>query len=245
MKHYWINIDRCTDRKEFMQTQFDELGIDHIRVPAATPESIKDYNFIRHPQSVNTPLEFACLVSHLQALEMALQNTDEHYFCVMEDDVNICKLNFNKILDYMKQAEEKDQVQIDILQLYTNSHPFIIQMVNEQVRKGEFVTKRIDGYPSTAYYLISRDGAKKLLEKFKLSDTSYDFSYSSWTAADNMLYSPVTTYMLTYPVVTTNMKCGSIIHPSHLANHENANIVIRQIHGQINLLHNFVEKFIE
>lgn len=240
MKHYWINIDGCIDRKEFMEEQFNELGITHIRVPAATPETIKDYSFIRHPQSVNTSLEFACLVSHLKALDVAITSSDDKYFCVMEDDVNICKLDFAKIFRYIKQAEERDETKIDILQLYTNSHPFIIKMINEQVENSIFVTKRIDGYPSTAYYLISREGAKKLLDMFKKSDTSYDFSYSSWTAADNMLYSPVTTYMLTYPVVTTNIKCGSIIHPSHLANHENANIVIRQIHAQMNMMEHFI-----
>lgn len=242
MKHYWINIDRCMDRREFMKEQFEKLGIEQIRVSAATPQSIKDYSFMRHTQSTNTDLEFACLVSHLQALEKGYADGDE-YFCVMEDDVNLCKLNFEKIFGYMKQQEEKDDVKIDILQLYTNSHPFIIKMFNEQVMCPDgkiFVTKRIDGYPSTAYYLISRDGAKKLLDKFKISDTEYDFSYSSWTAADNMLYSLVTTYMLTYPVVTTNMKCGSIIHPEHLTNHENANMVIRQIHKQMNLMDLFV-----
>jgi GR25 family glycosyltransferase involved in LPS biosynthesis len=240
MKHFWINIDRCTDRKEFMQKQFKELGIEHMRVAAATPETIKDYSFIRHEGSINTDLEFACLVSHLLALETALSTIEDEYFCVMEDDVNVCKLDFDKIFSHLKQAEKRDNVQIDILQLYTNSHPFIMQMIREQVQKNEFVTKRIDGYPSTAYYLISRTGAKKLLDKFKLSDTSYDFSYSAWTAADNMLYSPVITYMLTYPVVTTNIKCGSIIHPSHLSNHEIANHMIRQIHDQMNLLDMFI-----
>jgi len=240
MKHYWINIDRCVDRKEFMEKQFAKYGIENIRVSAATPERIAGFDFIRHPQSENTDLEFACLVSHIWALEQGYASGDE-YFCVMEDDVNMCKLDWGKMFGYIKEKELKSGETVDILQLYTNSHPFIIKMINEQV-DGEktFITKRIDGYPSTAYYLISRDGAKKLIDKFKLSDTKYDFSYSSWTAADNMLYSPVTTYMLTYPVVTTNIKCGSIIHPSHLTNHENANIIIRQIHKQMNLLDRFM-----
>lgn len=244
MKHFWINIDRCIDRREFMDHQFSKCGIDNVRISAATPEKIADYVFTRHPDSLNNDLEFACIVSHLDALQEGYNSGDD-YFCVMEDDVNIVKLDFSKILGYLKETECKNNVTIDILQLYTNSHPFIIQMVNEHIMHPEsdelkrWMIPRVDSYPSTAYYLISRDAAKRILDKFKVSDNTYDFSYSSWTAADNMIYAPVSTYMLTYPVVTTNIKYGSIIHPSHLVNHENANVIIKQIHRTLNLMHLF------
>ena len=56
-----------------------------------------------------------------------------------------------------------------------------------------------------------------------------NLTQDEWCVSDNIIYISVNTYILTYPIITTNIKLGSSIHPEHLINHENSNIVIRDI----------------
>lgn len=51
MKHYWINIEKCYDRRKYMEEQFNNKNIDNIRIEAETPETIKDYLIKRNPKS--------------------------------------------------------------------------------------------------------------------------------------------------------------------------------------------------
>ncbi len=239
MKHYWINIEGCVERRKFMEGQFDKLGIDNERISAVTPEDIKDYKIEYNPDTKATQYEVACIISHLRALEKGVEEGHQ-YFCVMEDDINMSKLDFKKILMYVRDAEEIEGMKMEIMQMHTNSNVLIIKAVNEHVMNKQFVVKRTEGYPSTAYYMITREGAQKLLDKFKICETEYDLSYSHWTAADNVLYSPINCFFLSYPVITTDIGYGSIIHPSHLHHHEDSNVVIRDIHKRFNLMDLFV-----
>ena len=162
----------------------------------------------------------------------------------MEDDMDINILDFAKLFKYINKAQENDDKNIELVQLFSNSHPFIIKMFTENTLNqndyNEFVIKRVEDCPSTGYYLISRNGAKKLLDMFRLSDTYYDLSYSFWTAADNILYRAINSYILTYPIAISNIKYGSTIHPQHLGNHESANNVIKQIWSMNNQMHNLI-----
>jgi len=56
MKHYWINMDRCVDRRRYMERQFFEHSIKNYRISAETPETIKsnDYTIIRNAESMDT-----------------------------------------------------------------------------------------------------------------------------------------------------------------------------------------------
>ena len=47
MKHYWINIEKCVDRREYMEKQFSDKTIDNIRIEAETPNTIKEYQIRR------------------------------------------------------------------------------------------------------------------------------------------------------------------------------------------------------
>ena len=243
MKHYWINIDTSIDRKNFIEKQLATKKIENFRINAETPETISLFSIIRHNDSINTPEEIACIISHLKAIKKGYEDGDE-YFCVMEDDMDINNIDFTKLFKYIKNAQEKDTNKIELVQLFSNSHPFIIKMFTENTLNQndykEFVIKREEDCPSTGYYLISRDGAKKLLDLFQLSETYYDLSYSFWTAADNILYRPINSYILTYPVALSIIKYGSTIHPQHLGNHESANNVIKQIWTLNNQIHNLI-----
>ena len=220
MKHYWINTDNSTKRREYMEKQFNEKNIENIRIKAETPETINFFSILRHPDSNETDLEISCLISHIKAIKQGYDNGDD-YFCVLEDDMQIEKLNFDAIIEYIKLKEADDNTIIENLQLYTNSHPSIINIYNQNIMncKMNFLIKRIEGYPSTGYYLISRKGAEKIIKKFILENNKYDLSYLTWTVSDNYIYEPINTYILTYPIAISITDFGSTLHNSHMHFH--------------------------
>ena len=241
MKHYWINMDKCIDRKEFMDNQFKQKNIDNLRISAETPETIINYNIIRNDESITTttPEEISCILSHLKAIEQGYDDGDP-YFCILEDDLDFANIDFSKILNYIKEAQNKNNEKVEILQLYTSGHPVVIQLYNEHFLKNELIIKRAESYPGAVYYLLSREGARKILDKYVLSKNNYDISYSSWTAADNIIYAAVNSFVLTYPVVVTDIAYGSTLHPEHLPNHEYCNNIIRHIWNVNNQLKLFM-----
>ena len=241
MKHYWINMDKCIDRKEFMDNQFKQKNIDNLRISAETPETIINYNIIRNDESITTttPEEISCILSHLKAIDQGYDDGDP-YFCILEDDLDFANIDFSKILNYIKEAQNKNNEKVEILQLYTSGHPVVIQLYNEHFLKNELIIKRAESYPGAVYYLLSREGARKILDKYVLSKNNYDISYSSWTAADNIIYAAVNSFVLTYPVVVTDIAYGSTLHPEHLPNHEYCNNIIRHIWNVNNQLKLFM-----
>ena len=243
MKHYWINIDICYDRRRYMEFQFNTNMIDNIRIEAETPNTIKEYQIMRNEKSMAaTPEELSCIISHLKAIKKGYEDGDP-YFCIVEDDMVLKKINFDKILTYIKIAEECSDEPIDILQLHTNGHPSVIKMYNENFLKyDEIIKKRDYDYPSAGYYLISRQGAEKLLEKYVISEKTYDLSHKEceWSAADNIIYIAVNSWILTYPITISNVNYGSTIHPEHLYNHEYCNNVNRDIWNKNNQLKMFL-----
>ena len=243
MKHYWINIDKCVDRRQYMEQQFNSKMIENFRIEAETPNTIKEYQIMRNEKSTAaTPEELSCIISHLKAIKKGYEDGDP-YFCIVEDDMVLNKINFDKILTHIKIAEECSDEPIDILQLHTNGHPSVIKMYNENFLKyNEIIKKRDYDYPSAGYYLISRQGAKKLLEKYVISEKAYDLSHKEceWSAADNIIYIAVNSWIITYPITISNVNYGSTIHPEHLYNHEYCNNVNRDIWNQNNQLNRFL-----
>ena len=237
MKHYWINIDKCVDRRQYMEQQFNSKMIENFRIEAETPNTIKEYQIMRNEKSTAaTPEELSCIISHLKAIKKGYEDGDP-YFCIVEDDMVLNKINFDKILTHIKIAEECSDEPIDILQLHTNGHPSVIKMYNENFLKyNEIIKKRDYDYPSAGYYLISRQGAKKLLEKYVISEKTYDLSHKEceWSAADNVIYIAVNSWILTYPITFSNINYGSTIHPDHLYNQEYCNNVNKDIWNKNN-----------
>jgi hypothetical protein len=116
-------------------------------------------------------------------------------------------------------------------------------MYNEHFLKyNELIKIRDYDYPSTGYYLVSRKGAKKLLDKYVIDSKSYDLSHKEceWSAADNIIYIAANSWIITYPITISNINYGSIIHPEHIYNHEYCNNVIREIWNKNNQFKLFI-----
>ena len=230
MIHYWINLDKSTKRKIFMENQFKEKNIDNVRVSAITPD---DFDTVlankrpltcKHPGCVNCEYEFACISSHIKAMKEAIMNTNEEWFVVMEDDM---LLPYDIDYDTLIKDAPPD---FEILQLcisYGNTVEFLYNnlLLNNKLHfiKWQYLL------PCAGMYIVSRKGAEKLVNKFYVNG-KYDFSSCEFQiVADVALYSTANTYTATFPCSYPNIEMGSEIHPHHLDAHQSAIIVIKNV----------------
>lgn len=230
MIHYWINLDKSTKRKLFMENQFKEKNIDNVRVSAITPD---DFDTVlankrpltcKHPGCVNCEYEFACISSHIKAMKEAITNTNDEWFVVMEDDM---LLPYDIDYDTLIKDAPPD---FEILQLcisYGNTVEFLYN--NLLLSNKLYFIKWKYLLPCAGMYIVSRKGAEKLVNKFYVNG-KYDFSSCEFQiVADVALYSTANTYAATFPCSYPNIEMGSEIHPDHLDAHQSAIIVIKNV----------------
>lgn len=223
MRHYWINIDRNEKRRAFMSMQFEKLNIENYRVSAVTPSDFdqvleqKRPLTCKYPGCVTCEFEFACLCSHIKAMQEALKSPDD-YFIIMEDDI---LMPFVIDYDAMMKDIPKDAEIVQMLILFGET-------VIKLFQYWKYTSQRYIPWqyllPSTGMYMISRAGAQKLVDMFYNSNTGkYDFSSSPHqVVADVLLYKTATTYATTLPYCIPYIEMGSDIHPDHLIAHEKA-----------------------
>jgi len=251
MKHLWINIDGSNERKEFMEKQFKKLNIENIRIPAITPA---DFNnvleqkapyFCGNPECLQTSkkncmYEYACLCSHIKAMQEALKY-DDKYFIIIEDDIYMpYKIDYDKLISHLPENTDILQMMIlyasSVMYLYNNLYCNNVKFIKYQPI-----------LPSTGMYLISRDGAQKLVDLYVNKLNKYDFSlYKNIKVADILLYTSVLTYATTIPYCYPYMKMGSEIHPDHLDVHDTAvnhiKLVLNSCTNNEYILENYLNK---
>ena len=230
MKHIWINIDENEKRRAFMNNQFIQNNIENIRVSAITPlmfnkvlhENHKRPLTCKYPGCVTCDYEFACLCSHIKAMQECLKYDDE-YFVIMEDDIYLPFL-----IDY-KNLINKTQKKFDILQLLILYNNTIDSLYNIYKEKNILFIKWQYLLPSTGMYIISRKAAEKLVDLY-FNENKYDFSkFDGQIVADVLLYKSVNTICSTIPYCYPNIDMGSEIHPDHLLSHQKAIDSIKKV----------------
>ena len=223
MKHFWINIDRNTERQQFMLQQFKNFELDNFRISACTPA---DFDKIlahsrpltcKYPGCVTCEFEFGCICSHIKAMQQGLETGDE-YFVIMEDDIFMpFKIDYDNLVnDFPEDAEI-----VQMLILYGDSVEKLYEF-HSYTQARYYPWQYI--MPSTGLYIISKKGAQKLVDKFYDKNTKrYDFSSSPYQiVADVLLYKTAKTYVTTHPYAYPNINMGSTIHSDHLIAQEKA-----------------------
>lgn len=223
MKYFWINIDKSIKRREFMEKQFNFLNIDNKRISAITPDNFEEILVQKRPLSCNYPgcttceYEFGCLCSHIKAMQEGLKSNDP-YFVIMEDDMFIpFKIDYDKMIETL--PNDADIIQMMILYGNTVRSLYGLYKTNNiHYIKWKYLL------PATGQYLISRQGAQKIVNMFYNKELKkFDFSKAKFQiVADVLLYSSVNTYATTYPFCHPHIPMGSEIHPDHLTAHQQA-----------------------
>ena len=205
---YYINLDDHTDRRKFMEDQFEYWGIEnYTRITAHDGRGDNDLGDTlkgKYPNLMSSG-EVGCTISHLKALKHWLENSDESEdsLLIMEDDCDLSVVShwgftwreFRRELPY-----HWDVVQLAVI----NPAEVCIKLHHRFVN--DF---------STACYLIRRDHARKLVrmhcrgEFYKL-----DQNVKPRAVADDLIYNSGLTFAI--PLFLYKIELGSSIHDVHV-----------------------------
>jgi GR25 family glycosyltransferase involved in LPS biosynthesis len=236
LKYYWINLDKAIERKEFMENQFNSYKINNERISAKTPNDLIDiledkppffcgYKECLDNKCKNCPIEYATICSHLEAIKRGYMSGSD-YFIICEDDVI---LKFNIDFDTIISNFPKD---FEIIQMMVISKSHLEYLYNDCFLKNNFFIKYAPIIPSAAFYLMSHNGAQKILEKFINKNTNkWDLSeFSGLKVADVLIYQSANTCVSTFPLCSFNINFKSQIHDFHFKAHNDAYETINEIH---------------
>ncbi|MBO9127088.1 MULTISPECIES: glycosyltransferase family 25 protein [unclassified Rhizobium] len=186
---YVINLDRSLDRWQHIKSQADEFGLDVQRIPGVEIDAAKntqwpDYDraaFMRGNGRPMLPQEYGCYLAHVKALNAFLESAAE-CAVIMEDDVNLSA-------DLVSRAYGAHQ-----------AAPFaeVIKLLNHRVvwfrpiarsSNGDVIGKCLFGpQGSAACYLVTRAGARKLVDALKVITCPYDIALERGWATGVKIY---------------------------------------------------------
>lgn len=203
---YVVNMERSSDRKQYIQDHFEKYGVSNytfVKAVDGSQDNVEE--LLNHPinESIISKGEMACTISHLKAIEQWLNESDSEYAIIVEDDVSFETVDFwgftwKEFLDSIKHNYE-------ILQMAIINN-FII---NNRLHLREFLDW------SAAAYLIKRSYAEKLIKKHKIDD-KYTFStvarYSC--LSEGVILGKSLCYSI--PLFTYSINHGSALNESHV-----------------------------
>ena len=162
MKFLFINSDTNPKRQQNIENEFKKHNVNFERISAITPDTLNP---------VKRQLEICCLKSHIKAIKHFIDNVEDDYVIICEDDLcfefieTFFNSSFNKIIKkIMKELLPSD---FGILQLGC-----ILQGISNKFRNKDIVFKYSEQpTSSTISYLVNKEYAKILVENYsKMSD---------------------------------------------------------------------------
>jgi GR25 family glycosyltransferase involved in LPS biosynthesis len=134
----YINLDSRPDRRQWMETQFQALGIAATRMPA----------------QVDNEGAIGCSLSHIACLEYAKAH-DFPMVCIMEDDAWIVNPRF---MDQLEKVKKVLTTQWDVMLLGANNyHPY-------EQWTDDFI--KVRNAQSAVSYVVQRPYYDRLIENF-------------------------------------------------------------------------------
>jgi len=221
IEYFWINLDKAIDRRNFMEAQFKERGIINHRISAFSPNDLKNVLIDEPPYNCgyleciqngckNCPIEYAVLCSHMKAIKTGYDSGAE-YFIVCEDDIGFpFEIDFEKMITPL-------QNDIDIIQMMVITEGHTHNFYNHYYKNNIYFIRYNPITPSAAFYLISRNGAKKLLDNYyDCILNKFTFKNSNFLKlADVLIFQSVVTIVHTMPLVIPNINFESQIHQNY------------------------------
>lgn len=202
---YYTNLDHRTDRREYMETQFDYWDINNYhRISSSKYLSTEEYKW--EYLVLDKSLSFgsaavANSITHLEMIKNWLETTNEPYMIMMEDDYDLSLIEYwNFDWEYLMNHIPQNW---DCIQLgFENQDiiPFFLHPVHHNHGFGPC--------------MINRDYARKLIklhcigDKFKLNISTNDIRYKKiYGMADSFILEAGKTYSI--PLITNNPDFGS------------------------------------
>ena len=199
---FCIHLRRATKRYDKMQSFFSAYEEFHF-VDAIDGNHLSNYPQLKYPMKTpKSKYEIACVFSHLYAIYQAY-NTGKEFCIILEDDMDMSVL---ERWDFdIQTLISKAPLDWQILQLYCNN-PLLIQDLHETFNKNNHMWSKwcVPAW-SAGFYVIRRDGMKKLIDMYQSSSLGFDlnrFPYDpNYCVSDILLYANLNTYLITKPII--------------------------------------------
>lgn len=185
---YVLNLARSAQRWDDVKTSADQFGIELRRIEAVEGKLLKDSelgNFdaagFRHRHGkIAMPAEIGCYFSHIKALE-AIIAAPESYAVIVEDDVRFTSDFLPFVLDATKLQGW------DIIKLI--NHRIAAYREFGAVNARYTIGRCLHGpLGSSAAYIVTKQGAKKLLAAIKPMSLPYDVALERGWSGDYALF---------------------------------------------------------
>lgn len=198
---YYINLDRCEDRRLHMEKMLSSYGLQGTRIQATDGSKPVDHLVDVMPVRLR-PNEIACTISHLRAIQTWLTTSDSDMALICEDDLSFetvehWPFNWTHLIQRLPYYWE-------IVQLCIIYHPKQEINVNLHTRTNyDF---------SAACYMMKRSYAQRLMSYYWNAVTSrwkLDYPLSVGLTSEEAVYRPGS--CLSIPLFTFTNEHGSSI----------------------------------
>jgi GR25 family glycosyltransferase involved in LPS biosynthesis len=228
---YWINLQSSVDRRNAMLQMFHDIvfkGIPIERINASDgkrEDIMSKFTFTKTP---NTKLEYACLLSHLNAIK-TFSESKYNIALIMEDDATLEFKPYWK--QTIKQIMKSAPSDWEIIQL--------CYIINDNMPTHTFTKINNNLLDSTKYfsmcaYIIKKDAAKKLIQQIYLHDThKYILHNNIKHEADIYIYSLLSSYTYKYPFFIYKTDNDSNIHDDHIEFHNKSKRKVLTLYNTI------------
>jgi GR25 family glycosyltransferase involved in LPS biosynthesis len=199
---YVINLKSRTDRFDYINQQLKDNNLSNYNIIEAVDGSSTDWEslvFNRHHLSL-TDSELGATISHLSTIKKWLETSDSEYAIIIEDDLSFETVKYWNFTfeDFLNSIKPK----YDVLQ-------FCI-IHNFQVNTSFHMREHRDW--SAACYLITKEGAKKIVDKYFV-DGKYVLPSDYRALADFIIYHGVKSY--SKPLFTYSMDFETSVTSPH------------------------------
>ncbi|MHC5306663.1 glycosyltransferase family 25 protein [Bartonella sp. LJL80] len=179
---YIINLDRSKERLEAVSASATQAGLSYQRVPAVDGsqvdiqhcERIDEKRFRRRHGKNLLPGEVGCYLSHLDALSIIAKG-DAAFAVIVEDDIAFGH-DFSAILSSLTTISGWDVIK------FANHRNRLFHRdmsITDDVSIGRFLHGPLG---SSAAYMVTREGAAKLVAKLQPMSLPYDVALErGWT----------------------------------------------------------------
>ena len=164
---YVINLEHRADRREYVEGAFSKYGLTNYKIfPAYDGKSLVT------DEHLMSKGEIGCSMSHLLAIKAWYEDKDQSpYLLVMEDDIYLGTVDYWR----WNWSEFINSIEFEYDLIHLSSSGSEISSPSDY-RIIPFSKEDVPIYFTTAY-LITRAGAKKVLDKYDVGGSIYfDFN---------------------------------------------------------------------
>jgi GR25 family glycosyltransferase involved in LPS biosynthesis len=216
----YINLDRSIIRNNKMIDKLSNLNVIYERISGVDAQNISknaliegEYDDMKYHIKKNIKLkpgakEIAIILSHIKALNKIIEK-DFDIAVIIEDDLSFQYINnWNFMINNIINNAPSDW---KILKLHTSAQLELNKNINLFEKGTEYIPLEKSAIHSAGCYIIKKEAAKELINKYKINDTFIFPHNDEYVVCECVIFSINNIYMYTGPYICvddSNVTCS-------------------------------------